>query len=171
MKGLHEIKGTLRYDGLPYITEDLIRDGRGTLLDRWTENGYPLGLWEEQITHQRYIIHPREDDDYHREGTWMTPTQATQYYREQMEFTRRNTEGENWLDSEWWTGGEEYLVDIARRSTENVTALPPLDLDAIKVVTRRDRCEQDGHVWVNGDGEYQDDGQWCENCDYDRGPQ
>ena len=76
---LHGIQSLLRHGHVPLMTVDLatyeLEDHSGNIIDIWIEGGkYPegmvLALWEEEDTHDQYII--TIDTDFRGSEKWMT---------------------------------------------------------------------------------------------------
>lgn len=158
MKGLHNLTPLMRYEGVQYLTEQRARGARNTglILDRWAENGHPLGLWVAP-DNERFIIHNQEDEMYFaaaREHWFKTPEERLAQYREAMHYIRESVTNGNWMEVEWWIG-TGHVPDPLMRSTENVIGLDPID-PFMPVILLDAQCEIYGHDW---------DGDYCTRCE------
>lgn len=164
MKGLHEITPALRYGWAPYLTNEIVygRDMCGSLLDRWSENDHPYGLWRwdrgANATGQVYVISVEDDQYYFRYGDTERREYATTFRH-----TRENVEGDQITALEWWVGRGYVPNQENRVGNAIINGAPEMSYETVMAVRLPDGCARGEHNWENDDGYL-----YCLDCEVEQ---
>ena len=131
MNNLHTLTSQLRYSQYPDLTEASIANGEriGRLLDQWSENTVPFGLWQDDASDNGPIFVIKCP-----EHTYMAQREDTAEHLAQIKDGRHSLLN-NYNDNTWYVD-QTHIVHPMDRSTENITAmaeLTPAELETISL--------------------------------------
>jgi len=170
MRGLHAVKTALRYAGIP-LKETIVGEEFGYLIDRWSENNYPLGLWLDKQLNP-FIARIQDDEEYMPGNTknfWYSETERENSYEKQMLTIRDRTLNPDPGNMGWYLWAKSAIPEEGRRTTDNVVALPG-EVNIAEIITSiREQLNADRNLINEADcydHDYDGDG-FCRHCGND----